>query len=227
MPYVYKYTDKTDKKVKYIGIIKKDSNFPNRFQQHKKDWWYSEGDWLISYIEVSTQTDAEALEAHLIEYYKTTKFYNRAKAGWGLSVYLPNAEDLNWTPVESKLDGDEELSVIELWNKADRIMRSTLEENDMIRDKFRRNSLYLWFVECGNSLMRKQKHLSKEECFANYNDFRNNYGEECEGLYQFPDKEEFWTDICKVKVTKPYRCKEHLTADITECLRLYYESERE
>lgn len=227
MPYVYKYTDKTDNKVKYVGLIKADSNFPKRFYQHHKDWWHDEGDWSISYTEVSTQTDAEALEAHLIEYYKTTQFYNRAKAGWGLSEYLPDPKELDWKTVESESSGEELLddSAIVLWKKTDQLMRKLLDENEEIRDKFKRNSLYLWFVECGNALMRKATHLSKEECYGNYKDFSYNFGDECEGVYYFPDQEEFWTEICKIKVTKPYRCKEHLTTNIQDCMRKYYGAE--
>ena len=223
MPYVYKYTDKTDNKVKYVGLIKADSNFPYRFRQHYKDWWHSEGDWSISYTEVSSRTDAEALEAHLIEYYKTTQFYNRAKTGWGLSKYLPDPNDLDWQTVESKDDGEDlDSSAAALWEKTDKLMRKLLEENEDMREKFKRNSLYLWFVECGDAIMHKITHISKEECYGSYKDFSYNFGELCEGVYEFPDQEEFWTEICKIKVTKPYRCKEYLTTNIQECLREYY-----
>lgn len=227
MPYVYKYTDKADNKVKYVGLIKVDTNFPHRFYQHRKDWWYADGDWSITYTEVTTQTDAEALEAHLIEYYKTTLYYNRAKAGWGLSEYLPDPKELVWKTVDNEQDGEdlEDCSAIVLWEKIDKLMRKTLDENAEIRDQFKRNSLYLWFVECGDALMRKTVHLSKEECYGNYKDFSYNYGDVCEGVYFFPDQEEFWTEICKIKVTNPYRCKEYLTTDMEGCLRKYYGAE--
>ena len=231
MPYVYKYTDLKDNQVKYIGIIKKEGNFPKRFTQHQGDWWYSKGDWVISYVKVPTQTDAEMLEAHLIEYYDTAKFYNRAKSGWGLSSYLPDAEEMEWIQVESKREAicptDTSILSLAQWEELIKLIHKTVEENDEILNRFRRMSIHLWFIECGERLLIKQHHLSREECYENYKDFRNTYGEDCEGLYEFADKEVFWSDVCNTNVLQPYRCREHLTTDTVECLESFYGDKRE
>lgn len=221
MPYVYKYTDLKDNQVKYIGIIKKDSNFPARFYQHKRDWWHAEGEWSISYIEVATQTDAEMLEAHLIEFYNTTKFYNRAKAGWGLSSYLPDADTLEWIPVQNERSIADLLDTSSLtlqqWHDIASVIIRTAEEHSEVLDKYQRISVHLWFIECGEHILHKQKHVSKEDAFKNYADFRNQFGEECEGLYEFTDQEAFWAEVCSIQITKPYRYKEYLTTDVQKC----------
>ena len=226
MPYVYKYTDLKDNQVKYIGIIKKEGNFPKRVNQHQGDWGYSKGDWVISYVKVPTQTDAEMLEAHLIEYYNTTQFYNRAKGGWGLSSYLPDAEELEWIQVESKREAisptDTSILSLAQWEELIKLIRRTVEENDEILTRFRRMSIHLWIIECGERLLMKQHYVSKEDCYDAYEDFRNTYGEECEGLYEFTDKEVFWSDVCNTNVTQPYRCQEHLTTDTAECMEKFY-----
>lgn len=96
MPFVYRYTDRNDGKVKYVGIIKKDSNFPGRFAGHKSDDWADEGDWKIEFFRVPTQSDAEMLEAHLIAFYKTYMYNNKSKGNWGLCSYAPKEKDLQW-----------------------------------------------------------------------------------------------------------------------------------
>lgn len=102
MPYVYRYTDKKDIKVKYIGIIKKESNFPNRFKQHLVDSWYDKGLWRIDYVKVATITDAEALEGHFIWFYRTDKYYNTAKTSWGKCSFAPNPNELDWIKYEDR-----------------------------------------------------------------------------------------------------------------------------
>lgn len=87
MPYIYKYTDEEDNIVKYVGIIRKDSNFPNRFYQHISDTWYSGTDWKIEYAYYESVTDVEMLEGHLIAFYGTSDWYNKAKSNWGLSSF--------------------------------------------------------------------------------------------------------------------------------------------
>ena len=52
MPYIYKYVNHNTQDVEYVGIINKDSNFPNRFDQHKRDYWYEPFKYDIYYAQV-------------------------------------------------------------------------------------------------------------------------------------------------------------------------------
>lgn len=89
MPYVYKYTDRNDGIVKYVGIIRKDTNFPKRFTQHRQDEWANKGDWKIEYLRVNSICEAEALEGHFIALYGTDEWFNKAKTQWGrLSFFV-------------------------------------------------------------------------------------------------------------------------------------------
>lgn len=111
MPYIYKYVDTADSKVKYVGIIKRDSNFPKRFYQHKRDDWYDGHAWEIWYTSVPTSTDAEMLEAHFISVYMTDEYYNKAKSDWGECSFL-NMElinNLQWFKYTDALLVDEDL----------------------------------------------------------------------------------------------------------------------
>ena len=116
MPYVYYYKDKNDETVKYVGLIREDTNFPLRFAQHKKDSWYMEGSWSIWYLPVETRTDAEALEAHYISYFGTWKYYNNQKSGWGECTFAPDS--IEWlefdaTKTEPVIDIIRELEIVE------------------------------------------------------------------------------------------------------------------
>lgn len=93
IPIVYRYTDLDDNIVKYIGIVtskNKTRTLEDRIKEHytKHEWAY--GNFKIDYFTVASRTDAEAFESHLISFYKTYLYYNKAKADWGLSQYLPN-----------------------------------------------------------------------------------------------------------------------------------------
>ena len=89
---VYRYTDLTDGIVKYIGIVHK-GNLKKRLLQHTlQDDWYLNGVWVVDYFECDTRSEAEAFEAHLIAYYKTGEYYNRAKIKWGINKYLPDTD---------------------------------------------------------------------------------------------------------------------------------------
>lgn len=92
MPYIYKYTDAKDGIVKYVGLIRSDTNFPKRFFQHKRDHWYKGCKWIVEYASVNSICDAEALEGHFIAYYHTDNYYNTAKAAWGLLSFAPEVE---------------------------------------------------------------------------------------------------------------------------------------
>lgn len=89
--YVYRYTDKTDGIIKYVGIVYgKTRELAQRINEHKKDRWYKNGDWQIDYFSnlLSSRADCEIWESHLIAKYKTFKWYNKAKKEWGKCQYL-------------------------------------------------------------------------------------------------------------------------------------------
>lgn len=111
VPYVYKYTDLQDGTVKYVGIIRTDSNFPMRFIQHKSDRWHKTSYWHIEYFEVETVTDAEAIEGHLIWLYGTGEYYNKAKTTWGKCTFIPEADFLWSTYIKEDASVMEERSL--------------------------------------------------------------------------------------------------------------------
>ena len=91
MPYVYRYIDKLDDIIKYVGIVVS-QKLRDRVRQHKyQDIWCTSSDFKIQYFEVKTRCDAEMWEAHLIAEYKTHRYFNKAKSSWGLSSYLDSA----------------------------------------------------------------------------------------------------------------------------------------
>lgn len=94
---VYRYVDQSDQITKYIGITCKQHkirSLESRIKEHcKKDEW-AKGNFRVDYFSVNSQTDAEAFESHLIALYETYKFYNKAKADWGVSSFLPI--DITW-----------------------------------------------------------------------------------------------------------------------------------
>lgn len=93
-PCVYRYIDKKDGIVKYIGIVYKQS-LQKRMQDHaSNDDWCKNGSWVIEYFECETKSEVEAFEAHLIAIYDTGKYFNKVKSGWGINRFLPNVE--NW-----------------------------------------------------------------------------------------------------------------------------------
>lgn len=103
VPYVYRYVDKKDGEVKYIGIINNDSNFPQRFNQHINDEWNDKGEWSIEYIEVNSRTDAEALEAHFIWFYGTGEYFNKAKTNWGACSFVPDPDEYEWVEYSGEI----------------------------------------------------------------------------------------------------------------------------
>lgn len=65
-------------------------------EHYTYDEWTQNIEWRIEYFEIQngTRTDVEFLEAHLISLYRTDKWFNKSKAGWGISSYLPT--EFNW-----------------------------------------------------------------------------------------------------------------------------------
>ena len=51
--YVYRYIDRNDMQIKYVGIT---NDIHGRDGQHRNgDDWYSYGDWLLEYFEVPNE----------------------------------------------------------------------------------------------------------------------------------------------------------------------------
>lgn len=97
MPYIYRYTNDNGE-IKYVGIIKEDTNFPTRFYQHKRDEWYPlSKQWVVEYSYYGTQCDVEMLEAHLISFYlgKGFELFNKAKRNWGMSAFV-HEDEIEW-----------------------------------------------------------------------------------------------------------------------------------
>lgn len=91
-PCVYRYIDTTDNVVKYVGIVHK-SKLEKRLLAHaNNDKWALNGCWKVEYFECENRSEAEAFESHLIALYGTHKYYNKAKADWGINKYLPDVE---------------------------------------------------------------------------------------------------------------------------------------
>ena len=111
MACIYRYTDLADGIIKYVGIVYGETRtLKNRLIEHLHDEWYKYKNWKIEYIDVGidSRTDAEYYEAHYISLYKTDKYYNMSKSGWGISKYLPDREN-DWqeyqlvdVPIETK-----------------------------------------------------------------------------------------------------------------------------
>ena len=96
-PCVYRYIDTTDNVVKYVGIVHK-SKLEKRLLAHaNNDEWALDGCWKVEYFECENRSEAEAFESHLIALYETHKYYNKAKANWGINKYLPDVESW-WKP---------------------------------------------------------------------------------------------------------------------------------
>lgn len=97
MGYVYRYIDKSDGIIKYVGIVwSENRSLKQRIKEHSiNDFWCKKSEWYIEYIEenINSRTDAEYFEAHYISLYETDKYYNKSKSGWGISSYLPNREN--------------------------------------------------------------------------------------------------------------------------------------
>lgn len=80
MYYVYKYTDKSDEIIKYIGIT---NCIERRIKQHTEEW-AQQSNYRIEYFECNNRSQAEAYESHLIALYNTSDWYNKSKSGWGI-----------------------------------------------------------------------------------------------------------------------------------------------
>lgn len=96
---VYRYVDKTDGIIKYVGITCRDRLKKRIYCHRSQDDWRLDGAWKIEGFECENKSEAEAFESHLIALYGTGKYYNKSKADWGLNQYLPDIED-RWETIE-------------------------------------------------------------------------------------------------------------------------------
>lgn len=88
--FVYRYIDIATEIIKYVGIVCKKKDIGDRVAEHRRDdAWFTQCEWRIEYIEVENQSVAEAIESHLISLWRTDKWFNQMKAGWGVNPYLP------------------------------------------------------------------------------------------------------------------------------------------
>jgi hypothetical protein len=107
LPCVYRYIDTDDRIVKYVGIVHK-ADLSSRLTAHLyNDDWCRSGNWDIEYFECQNRSEAEAFESHLIAVYETWKYYNKAKANWGINRFLPNVENW-WKPARISSFADNE-----------------------------------------------------------------------------------------------------------------------
>lgn len=98
---IYRYVDLKDEIIKYIGIVwgEKQTLF-DRIYAHEcqgQFWGYN---WHVDFIELTSRTECECLEAHFITLYRTDKYLNIAKTGWGLCSFVP--KNLEWQPYYEK-----------------------------------------------------------------------------------------------------------------------------
>lgn len=89
MGIIYRYTDLQDGIIKYVGIVwAGNRTLEQRDKEHRKnDDWCKNGIWKVEFLqrEINSRTDAEYLEAHYIAKFGTDNYYNKTKAGWGMS----------------------------------------------------------------------------------------------------------------------------------------------
>lgn len=202
MPYIYKYVNCKTQDVEYVGIINKDSNFPRRFDQHKRDAWYEPFKYDIYYAQVQSQTDAEALEGHFISFYGSDKYHNKAKTGWGECSFAPEIE---WKKFDDAKGPNTHIDEYRdyLWRKAKSIQLQMLEsqkELDRLTDqillvnkedkKLSRRSIRKWFKSqlYISYPPYPRKYAEKDDLFSMYCEFAENDPE----MIQFEDADDFW-----------------------------------
>lgn len=104
MPCVYRYTDKADNIIKYVGIVWSDRrSLEQRIKEHSKEEKFQGHNWEIEYIDCEgrSRTDTEYLEAHYISLYQTYKYLNSGKSNWGVSQIISDNEN-EWKQYEYK-----------------------------------------------------------------------------------------------------------------------------
>ena len=146
MGYIYRYRDKKDKIIKYVGIVWSENHtLKYRIEQHlRNDAWVKESDWDIEYIysERWTRTDVEYLESHFIALYETNKYYNVKKNGWGCSNLLDKNIQFNWENYNNALIYNTEKYkkdnwIINIWKDKKLLYRIAYNKNEynMLKEK--------------------------------------------------------------------------------------------
>lgn len=93
--YIYRYVDVIEDMVAYVGIVYPGHSLRTRINKELRDFeWIDDGVFKIEYqaLDIS-QTDLQALEAHLISKYGA--FYNIQKTNWGMSSFL-DVDESKW-----------------------------------------------------------------------------------------------------------------------------------
>lgn len=93
--YVYRYRDKEDGIIKYVGIVYgKTRTLEARLREHLHNDDWCNKNFSIEYInvDIDNRSEAEAFESHYISLYETYKYFNKAKQHWGINKYLPDRE---------------------------------------------------------------------------------------------------------------------------------------
>lgn len=99
--YIYRYTDIITGEIVYVGIVYAGHSLRTRIRKELKNFdWIQDRLLTIEYqmLEIS-QTDLQALEAHLINKYGA--IYNTQKASWGESQYL-KIDESKWEDYDYK-----------------------------------------------------------------------------------------------------------------------------
>ena len=117
MGFIYRYKDTKDNKYKYIGLVYDDGiwRLHRRIQQHKRDKWYADSDWEITYLPLidAQRGDLELYEGHFISLYKTYDFNNKRKTDWGISSLL-NGKEFKWELYSKELKDEQRIDYIKV-----------------------------------------------------------------------------------------------------------------
>lgn len=141
MAYVYRYIDLADNIIKYVGIVWSDNRtLKKRIMEHaQNDTWCRNRKWRIEYIteDITNRSEAEAFESHYISLFETDKYYNYAKADWGINRHLPKRND--WKVfAEDDIDQIELLNQkIDLLTKEICILKSMIEDASIVKPKLK------------------------------------------------------------------------------------------
>lgn len=146
MSFVYRYVDRNDYTIKYVGLVNGDdySNLKSRINGHKSDDWNDNSTYDIDFIVLKTKNDAETLEAHFIAKYKTYEYYNKAKSGWGLSSFV-NKANFIWSRYNRKVKDHNKCKRIV---KCDIIFDTNKSLSEQIADKINVLNDYLFNDVC-------------------------------------------------------------------------------
>ena len=204
MAFIYKYEDKNNNEVVYVGISRNWETLVKRFAQHRRlDDWARFDEYKIYYSETKTETDAQALEGHYIALYSPK--YNTAKSKWGCLSFAPPA--IPWTEynphkaenLQTIYKQERELYWARLWDMYSAIeelqrkwesLKALYYDLEKKEGKLRRKAVRE-FLGSGYSCTPEVKELLKAKDKDRLYEL---YGEE-EVAYKFANSEELWEAI--------------------------------